>query len=344
MRIPCLFLVLLSVFLSCKKSSIETANNQFDEGNYTFKLSTANGSPIINGLLRLKSNNTVIAEKKTDSTGKVVFLINSAKNLQVDVLSASQTTNAVIYSTDIAVTNSSRNVDVSFPANFSDVYTFSGNVTSCNLGTIQNGTVRLRNISQVNQDCFLTVENGVYNSSLIFEHNTNQPILLRAKNNLTNEEGSDTSIIVTTLNPNVNNLNTCQISSDLYFNYMLDNNATVSYSGNVSMNSSQFYAFVYPGQAMHPATTIGYHISGSNNLEFRTGATSPGIFTGTDLEQIFINGNYYSWDYNRPERITFTRYDLVSLEFIIGLSDFYIWDTNKVSHHLVTSFKVIRQN
>ena len=77
-------------------------------------------------------------------------------------------------------------------------------------------------------------------------------------------------------------------------------------------------------------------------LQFSTNASHQGVYTGSGIIDLFVNGTPYFYDFNKPMRVTFDRYDLLTGGVVIGSADFYYNDQSGVSHHVVANFKVKR--
>jgi hypothetical protein len=307
----------------------------------TFHVKTDSGANVINATVRIKNSNAVLAEGQTNTDGKAICFVPANEDLTVEILNTWIPGNTVISVTQVSSANTAPDVDVIVKASNPFVYTFRENATACNGTGITNGFVTVNIPNSLRRECYIPVTNGKYNSSILASQ-FNHIVLLKVKNLATNEAGVDTAVVTSGGVQSSYNLNTCIPATNLFMNYSIDN---VNYSilGDMS-NPFSPSLNAYPSSASN--NTL---ISTSNNsglgLQFQTNGTGVGTYTGSGISNLFVNGVYHNYNFNKPMLIIFTRYDLVNNGFIIGKADFYYYDNTNpaISHHLIADFKLRRQ-
>jgi len=88
--------------------------------------------------------------------------------------------------------------------------------------------------------------------------------------------------------------------------------------------------------------TLVVSSSSVKGLQFGTYALSPGVYTGSGISSLEVDGKWYYYNPVKPMRVTFDRYDLLPGGLISGSADFYYDDSSGATHHVQCSFQVVR--
>ena len=309
----------------------------------TFHVTTDSGSNLVNATVRIRTNNAVLAEGQTNSDGKTLCFVPANTDLSVEVLNTWVPGNAIIATTLISSANTAADISITVNANNPFLYTFKGNATACDGSNITSGFVTIYIPNYSPREYFIPVTNGKYNSSILGPQ-FNYIVLLKVKNLVTNQTGVDTAVVTSGGVQSRYNLNTCIPATNLFMHYSIDN-------VNYSIIGDMAHPFApelnaYPSFAWNTTTISSSNGPGSGQgLSFTTHGQSVGTYTGSGINNLFVNGVLHNHNFNKPMKVIFTRYDLLTNGFVIGSADFYYYDNANpaISHHLIANFKLRRQ-
>jgi hypothetical protein len=301
----------------------------------TVKLRTDNGLPVVNTTIRAKANNLVVAESQTDIEGNAVVFVPAAADLKIEA-SKGWSNATTLFEKTVSGT-AGNTIDMMISAASPYAYSLSGNATTCANTPIAKGLVTIQNIFTENTYYF-PVENGSFKGTFLDEDMGNYALLAKVNDNASGATGVDTAIIGQSRVQNNFNLNTCPIATDLYMRFSVDND-NYSIVGDIANSDNPYLQGSY---SYSDGKTLVATSSNSVGLQFSTHASSPGVYTGSGIDDLFINEKHYFYDVLKPMNVTFSRYDLVAGGFIIGTADFYYKDRDGVSRHVVATFKVKR--
>lgn len=300
----------------------------------TIRLRTSNNIPIINATVRIKYNQAVIAESQTDCDGNTFVFLPADQDLGVE-LSQVWWNNQVAHTASINTAGSNSNIDVTVNSTSDRVYGFKGNAHNCDGTPVANGRVTVYpRHTGVNH--YIPVINGTYNAAIFNDPGTSYVFVAKLVNPGINVSGVDTGVVALAGAVNTYDLNTCPLPSNLYMNFSVDGVA-YSVTGTLSNSLNPYLNALQSG-----ITTMVVGTNSSATLQFKTNAFQAGVYTGSGIEALYVNGSYYFYDPGKPMRVTFDRYDLLVGGLVWGSADFYYKDAAGISHHVVATFKVKR--
>jgi hypothetical protein len=341
------FVFLLLIVLGCKKNSNETIITptpitipQPNSQEKIISVKSNTGSIVLNIALKIKKNDSLIYQGNVDSLGVLKYTLPLNVNLKFEVYKTSIGNANPIYSYNAILSNTSNFLNIVLN-NIDYLFTFKGTATECSSTTpIQNGIVVLRADNNPSLEYNLPIQNGQYNSSLLLDSNTNSFVaLLKVKNYNTNQIGIDTAFLATKNADNINNVKLCMNYPTLYYNFTFDNVSQLYTNANNNLS----LPFLVASPSNYNGTldrNIEVYNGNPLGTSFATSAYYVGTFIGSNVSGIYVNGNPYLWNYNLPELINISRYDLNQFGIIEGTADFYAYDFNNISHHFTASFRV----
>ena len=301
----------------------------------TIRLRTTNNVPVMNATVRIKYNQAVIAESQTDCDGNTFVFLPADQSLDVELYQVWWNTQ-IVHTTAINTAGTNPNIDITVNSSSDRVYELKGNAYNCDGTPVANGRVNIyTNHTGVTQ--YIPVVNGSYNAAIFNDGGPNASYLssLKLTNLGNNVSGVDTGVVVRA-GINTFNLNTCPLPTALYMNFSIDG-IPYSVTGNLSNSLDP-----YLNALQNSNTTMVVGSKGGTVLQFRTNAIQAGVFTGSGIDALYVNNAYYFYDVNKPMRVTFTRYDLLTGGLVFGSADFYYKDQAGISRHVVADFKVKR--
>ena len=294
-------------------------------------LQSAGGSSVVNSTIRIKAGQQEVFEGQTDTEGRLLAFVPVAQPLTLEVIAGGLY--GTVWTKTIGPVERAADLQVVMEAPVKALLTVKGTATACTGQPIARGMVIATTV--YGATTYLPVKDGHYRASL-FADDGNNIVRLRVLNAADGTEGSDTALIVSNDREYNANLTTCAPSKRLYASYSVDGNSKAFESEAYSAPGLSLVGF-----SVGPSTTISC-ASGENNFQFSTNATTAGTFTGSGVSSLNVNGKFYSTDYNKPMKVVFTRYDLITGGYIEGSIDVYYLDNSGGSHHLVANFKVKR--
>jgi hypothetical protein len=301
----------------------------------TIRLRTSNNTPVINATVKIKYNQAVIAESQTDWQGNAFVYLPADQNLNAELYQVWWNTQ-IAYTGPINTTGTNPNIDITVNSTSDRIYQFKGNAYSCDGTPVVNGKITLYNI-YTGVNYYIPVTNGTFNSAIVHDDGTGYVFTAKLTNLGNNVSGVDTAIVPLSGTANSYNLNTCPLSTNLYMNFSIDGGVTAGITGDMS---NSFNPYLNALQSNNETMVIGDQ--SPKSLQFSTHAIQAGVYTGSGIDELFVNGTHYFYDFNKPMRVSFDRYDLLPGGFVIGSADFYYKDQAGVSHHLLANFKVKR--
>ena len=300
----------------------------------TIRLRTSNNTPIINATVRIKYNQAVIAEGQTDSDGNTFLFLPADQNLGVELYQV-WWNNQVTHTTSIATAGTNPNIDITVSNSSDRVYAFKGTALNCDGSPVANGRVIVYP-RHTGINYYMPVVNGTYNAAILNDPGSNYVFIGKLVNSVSNVSGPDTGVVALSGAVNTYNLSTCPLPPNLYMNFSVDG---VPYAITGSLSNS-LNPYLNALQDFNTTMVVGSNSAAS--LQFKTNAFQPGIYTGSGIDALSINGTYYFYDPGKPMRVTFDRYDLLVGGLVWGSADFYYKDQSGISHHVVADFKVKR--
>ncbi|MFN8290478.1 MAG: hypothetical protein U0U70_09485 [Chitinophagaceae bacterium] len=307
----------------------------------TIHLRTDSGAVVVNATVRIKSNAGYLGESQTDPDGNAVCFLPANEDMTVEVLNRWSFADyqSVFYSGSIPASNTAATVDITVNAGLPNIITLKGKALNCDGTNITDGLVKMKNQQlTAAPPVYFSVNGGNYNAAQVYSHqgSSSANYNISAINSATNVQGVDTSVVINEGRVNVNNINTCPLDPNLFINFSIDN-TPYSITGNYATPYAP-YLIVLPGNNNSMLSTA----QGSTGLQFSTLAATTGVFTGSGISNLYINNTFYQQDVNKPMRVEFTRYDILSPGIVAGTADFWYKDNANVSHHLVATFRLKR--
>jgi hypothetical protein len=303
----------------------------------TIRLRTNAGTPVLNATVKIKHEQAVVAEAQTDWEGNALLFLPAGQNLAVEIYGVTWQPGNAVHTSTISTATTAKEIDVTINGSLPMMYTFKGNAKACNGTSVTKGEIILHNRVLHTVDWHIPVTNGSFNASIIDGTGSDYVYYAKLVDEVAGITGSDTAFATAGGTTNTYTFNTCPLQTALYMNFSIDG-VTTSIMGDLS-HADNPYLNALP----HNNTTM---IAAENNngkgLQFSTNAISPGVYTGSGIDGLFVNGQALFYDVSKPMRVTFERYDLQLAGIVSGSADFWYRDQANVQHHVEANFRVKR--
>jgi hypothetical protein len=311
----------------------------------TIQLRTSAGAPLLNATVKIKNLQNYVAEAQTDWEGNALVFLPANQNLTLEVRGLTQkpgspdySPGSTIYSTSFNTSSETKDVLVTIDASLPSIYTINGNAKTCEGKDVTKGEIVLHNNGFPFIDWHMPVVNGHFNAGIIDGDWPPNRIVYTATliDQSAAVTGTDTAFLMSGGTSTTVNLNTCPLQTNLYMNYSVDGVAT-SITGDYSHAEDPYLIEFSPEINKTLITTSN---SSKQGLQFSTYAGGLGVFTGSGIYDLYINDKPFNYDYAKPMKVTFDRYDLLRWGFVIGSADFWYKDETGNDHHVQANFRV----
>lgn len=306
----------------------------------TIHVQTDSGSAVVAGSVRLKTNNAVAAESVTNPNGDAIMFLPLNKDLSITVSNGwgSRFSPDVIYNTSYPASNTNGDITVTIQTTAKGVYSFKGEARDCNGNPIKTGFAEVSIPFYSAASYYIPINNGRYQGAVLGGVGFNG-IGSFIKVNDGAVVGADTSITAKEGQQNSANLSTCITATNLFMNYSVDG---VSFSITGDLSSAVPRLEAQPDFSMFE-TLISTSETSSKNLQFGTNASTTGVYTGSGIEDLWVNGIPCYYDPS-VMKVIFSRFDWNYGGIIAGTADFYYreYPSPSVLHHLMASFRLKR--
>jgi len=296
---------------------------------------TDSNAILANTAIRIKSNNRVIAESRTDNEGNAICFVPTHDSLVAEVVPDERVYSTHTHIYPIGIIKEASAITVKIPANTPDLTTVIANVFNCNGQPVASGMAKIKFFIE-GLEYIVPVKNGRMAAAL-WIYASNDRVTVQVTDNATGTQSDPVNLVLFTGNTQLVNLYMCQKPSMLYCNYSVDNKlyqlTDDAASASVYMTASKVnqYAPVTiktssNGLGLNFTTSAIYGVSVSNS------------WLVTDL---MVNGTTYIFDAAADSKVSITRYDDTN-GYIEGCIMLYFRDNANGQHHLQANFKVKR--
>jgi len=323
-----------------KHFSFWNCDRPFNAVNLSLTLHDGNKSPLVHVKVKITCVDTaglVLSYGYTDSLGQVKGLVPANKNLLLEVLDPCD---KAVYSQNISPL--SQNIDLGIirvTIRSSSLPTITGKLLDCNGSPIKKGYAIISSNNIIRYAS--TDATGQFSIALINCAGSPSAIKVIGVDETSQQQGTATTVTVTTPITNAGNITACGMSSTQYINYTLDGKdysiTSTAKDSIMGFNSTQ------------GTTTITYITGaiyvpgvGHNYLNLSVNNASA---TGTFPVSSFAVQNYRSVILKQPFNVTFTSFAKTVGEFYQGtLSGQFTADSLATVHNISSTFRVRRNN
>lgn len=303
----------------------------------TIRLRTNDGTPVLNATVKIKRELAVLAEAQTDWEGNALLFLPAGQNLTVEIYGVTWQPGSPVLTAAISTAAATKEIDVTINPSLPEVYTFRGNAKACNGTAVATGEIILHNRVLHTVDWHIPVTGGTFNASIIDGTGGDYLYYARLVDQVAGVTGTDTAFAVAGGSAKTYTFNTCPLQTNLYMNFSVDG-VNTSITGDLS-HAENPYLKALPNNTI---TMLAADNGNGQGLQFSTHAFNPGVYTYIDIDNLFVNGQAFFYDINKPTRVTFDRYDLQPGGIVSGSADFWYIDQTNV-HHLEASFRLQKQ-
>src|SRR5205085_1119556 len=144
-------------------------------------LRTDSNAILINTAVRIRMNNRVIAESRTDNEGNAVFFVPTYENLTAEVVPDERIYSPNTYSFPLGTINKTTTFTVKLPNATPELSSLIANVLDCNGASLANGTVSIK-LDGLGQEYIVPVKNGRIAAAL-WVYGTNNGVHVQVTDN-----------------------------------------------------------------------------------------------------------------------------------------------------------------
>lgn len=296
-------------------------------------LRTDSNATITNSAIRVKSNNRVIAESRTDADGNAICFVPTHEALTAEVVPDERIYSPNTYSYSLGTITKASTVTVKMPNNIPELSTIIANVLDCNGAPVTNGLARILP-NGLGLEYFIPVRDGKL-ATAVWVYGTNNLNRIQIKDNISGSQGDVTDLVLFYGDMQRVNLYSCTSSTQLYCNYTIDN-TNFSVKDNATSQNVFMTASKNPPQPPVAIRTTNNNIG----INFTTSAIYNVMVTTGLVTDLSINGVSYNYDPSINPVVSITRLDPNINGIIEGCIILYYKDNANVQHRLAANFRV----
>ena len=302
----------------------------------TINLRTDSNATVTNTAIRIKSNNRVIAESRTDADGNAIFFVPSNEALSAEVIPDERIFSPNTYTYSVGPLTRASTVTLKMSNSIPELTTLMANVLNCNGDPLTNGIAKI-NFNALGTDFYIPIKNGRF-ATAMWLYGTNNGVWIQVTDNATGAQGELSNFVLFSGETQRVNVYSCQNSPLLYANYSIDNTSIQELKDNA--NSANVFMTASKTSQFSPVTIR----TSTNNtgINFTTTAIYAATITTGLVTDLVVNGTPYNYDPSVNPVISVTRYDPVINGYIEGYIILYYRDNNNVRRRLQSNFKVKR--
>lgn len=302
----------------------------------TINLRTDSNATVTNTAIRIKSNNRVIAESRTDADGNAICFVPSNEALSAEVIPDEKIFSPNTYTYPVGPITKASTVTLKMSNSIPELTSIIANVLNCNGDPLSNGMAKI-NFNALGTDYFIPVKNGKL-ATAMWLYGTNNGIRIQVTDNSTGAQGEINNFVLFSGDIQRVNIYSCQNSPLLYSNYSIDNTSVQELKDNA--NSANVFMTASKTSQFSPVTIR----TSSNNLgvNFTTTAIYAATITTGLITDLVVNGVPYNYDPSINPVVSITRYDPFINGYIEGCVILYYRDNGNVQRRLEVNFKVKR--
>jgi hypothetical protein len=299
-------------------------------------LRTDSNALITNTAVRIRMNNRVIAESRTDIDGNAVFFVPTYENLTAEVVPDERIFSPNTYSFPLGSINKTTTFTVKLPNSTPELSSLIANILDCNGAPIANGSVKVK-LDALNHEYTIPVKNG-HMAAAMWIYGTNNGIHVQVTDDATGSRGDFMPLTLFYGDLQHVNLYSCANSPLLYCNVMVDNNY---YELRDNVNSSSVFLTATRANPLAPPLTLSMTAGGKGINLISSGIFMATITTGL-ITDLYVNTVPYNYDPSIQPVFSTTRYDGSMNGIIEGCMIFYYKDNANLQHRVEANYKVKR--